>query len=63
MKVLQIITSLSTGGAEKLITDSVPLYQNQSLKMDVLCLDNTKTIFWKNLEQNSNGFIEGLTSK
>ena len=38
MKVLQIITSLSTGGAEKLITDSVPLYQNQSLKKNLISI-------------------------
>lgn len=63
MKVLQIITSLSTGGAEKLIADSVPLYQNKRIKMDILSLNNSKTPFWKNLELNNNGIIEGLTSK
>ncbi|MET3028182.1 glycosyltransferase [Flavobacterium sp. UW10123] len=63
MKVLQIITSLSVGGAEKLIADSVPLYQNKALEMDVLCLNNRKTPFWINLENNSSGKVIGLTSK
>lgn len=62
MKVLQIITSLNTGGAEKLITDTVPLYQQKGIEMDVLCLKNTKTPFWKQLEKNSIGKIIGLTT-
>lgn len=31
MRVLQVINSLSTGGAEKLILDSVPMYQKKGL--------------------------------
>lgn len=62
MKVLQIITSLSIGGAEKLIIDSVPLYQNKTISMDVLCLSNTRTPFWENLEKSSNSKVTGLTS-
>src|SRR5690606_19281995 len=51
-----------TGGAEKLITDTVPLYQQKGIEMDVLCLKNTKTPFWKQLEKNSIGKIIGLTT-
>ncbi|CAC9976408.1 MULTISPECIES: glycosyltransferase [Flavobacterium] len=63
MKVLQIITSLSIGGAEKLIVDSVPLYQAKGIEMDVLSINNRKTPFWEKLEKNSNGKVSGLTSK
>lgn len=45
MKVLQIITSLNTGGAEKLIIDTVPLYQQKGIKMDVLSLKKIKQLF------------------
>ena len=62
MKVLQIITSLNTGGAEKLIIDTVPLYQQKGIKMDVLSLKKNKTPFWNQLEKNSIGKIIGLTT-
>jgi glycosyltransferase involved in cell wall biosynthesis len=61
MKILQIINSLSTGGAEKLIIDSVPLYQNQGLTVDVLLLNNAETQFKSKLKETSNGRIEGLS--
>lgn len=61
MKILQIINSLSTGGAEKLIIDSVPLYQKQGLTVDVLLLNNTETQFKSKLKETSNGRIEGLS--
>lgn len=62
MKVLQIITSLSTGGAEKLITDTVPLYQQKGIEMDVLSLKKIKTPFWKQLNEKSKGNVNGLTA-
>src|SRR5690554_5836630 len=61
MKILQIINSLSTGGAEKLIIDSVPLYQKQGLTVDVLLLNNTETQFKSHLKETSKGKIDGLT--
>jgi glycosyltransferase involved in cell wall biosynthesis len=63
LRVLQVITSLYTGGAEKLIVDSVSLYQDKDIKMDVLTLNNNKTPFWKKLEQNNECELKGLTSK
>lgn len=38
MKILQIINSLGTGGAEKLLLDTLPLYNQQGIEMDVLLL-------------------------
>lgn len=49
MKVLQVITTLRTGGAEKLIVDMVPLYQKQGHQVDVLLFDGTETPFKKQL--------------
>lgn len=49
MKILQVITSLRTGGAEKLIVDMVPLYQQQGHQVDVLLFDGTETPFKKQL--------------
>lgn len=43
MKVLQIINSLATGGAEKLLLDTLPLYRKAGIEMDVLLLwDNNQ---------------------
>lgn len=61
MKILQVITSLKTGGAEKLILDSVPLYQQKKIEMDVLTMKKEETPFYKQLKQSSNGSIDGLT--
>ena len=61
MRVLQIITSLNTGGAEKLLVDSIPLYQEASINIDVLCLSNKKTPFSEKIELTTN--LKGLTSK
>lgn len=41
MKILQIINSLGTGGAEKLLLDSLPLYNQKGIEMDIL-------LFWDN---------------
>lgn len=49
MKILQVITSLRIGGAEKLIVDMVPLYQEQGHQVDVLLFDGTETPFKKQL--------------
>ena len=60
MRVIHVINSLTTGGAEKLILDSIPFYNQRGVKTDVLCLLEEKTTFWQKLEER--GFkIEGLT--
>jgi glycosyltransferase involved in cell wall biosynthesis len=61
MRVLQIITSLNTGGAEKLMVDSVPIYQKESVNVDVLILSDRSTPFRKELEKNTRGKVIGLT--
>lgn len=51
LKVLQIINSMSTGGAEKLILDTVPLYRKLGVEMDVLLFDGTQFPFYIKLEE------------
>ena len=51
MKILQVITSLRTGGAEKLIVDMVPLYIAQGHQVDVLLFDGMDTPFKKQLQE------------
>ena len=50
MRILQVITSLHIGGAEKLIVDMVPLYQEQGHQVDVLLFDGTETPFKRQLQ-------------
>lgn len=61
MKILQLITSLNTGGAEKLIVDAVPLYQGKGLEVDVLVLKDNDSPFRTALATKSKGKIWTLT--
>lgn len=61
MKILQIITSLNTGGAEKLLIESVPLYQQKGIETDVLILKDNQTHFRTALENNSRGKVITLS--
>ncbi|RLJ97683.1 glycosyltransferase [Tenacibaculum discolor] len=61
MRILHVISSLNTGGAEKLIVDSIPEYQKKKLSVDVLVLKDDKTEFRSQLEARTNGTVTGLT--
>jgi glycosyltransferase involved in cell wall biosynthesis len=50
MKILHVITSLTTGGAEKLVTDIVPKLSDSSHDVRVLLFDGKETPFKKKLE-------------
>lgn len=50
MKILQVINSLHTGGAEKLLLDTIPKYNEKGIVMDLLLLNGEKTPFYKKLE-------------
>ncbi|MFY0714337.1 glycosyltransferase [Seonamhaeicola sp. NFXS20] len=52
MKVLQVINSLRSGGAEKLIVDTCGKFSEKGLKVDVLLLDGAETGFYKKLKEN-----------
>ncbi|MBD5227053.1 MAG: glycosyltransferase [Bacteroidales bacterium] len=45
MKILQVITSLRTGGAEKLMIDLIPRLKERGLEVDLLLFDGTDTQF------------------
>lgn len=51
MRVLQIINSLGTGGAEKLLLDTIPLYQAQGIEMDILLLWDNDAMFTRELQK------------
>lgn len=61
MKVLHVITSLKTGGAERLVTDSIPLYQAKGIDTDVVILQDEKTSFRTLLEKKTAGKLIFLT--
>ncbi len=45
MKILHVITSLRTGGAEKLMVDLLPLLKEKDLDVELLLFDGTDTPF------------------
>ncbi|MCO5292840.1 MAG: glycosyltransferase [Chitinophagaceae bacterium] len=51
MKILQIINAFETGGAEKLLLDSIPVYRKLGIEMDVLLLWNNEHPFTKELQE------------
>jgi glycosyltransferase involved in cell wall biosynthesis len=53
MKVLQIITSLQTGGAEKLLVDIVPRLNQKGIMCDILTLIDEETPFKQELEKKN----------
>lgn len=51
MKVLHIITSLQTGGAEKLMVDLLPRFNKQGIQTDILLLNGQDTPFKQQLQK------------
>ncbi|MGM1055641.1 MAG: glycosyltransferase [Bacteroidota bacterium] len=60
MKVLQVINSLGTGGAEKLIIESLPVYMERGVPIELLLLDSRETPFLKQLKTSSNCKIHSI---
>ena len=52
MKVLQIITSLETGGAENLVAEISPLISKRGIDVNVLSFVSGATPFYKKLIDN-----------
>lgn len=50
MKILYVITSLHTGGAEKLMVDLLPRLRDLGQHVELLVFDGTRTPFYKMLE-------------
>jgi len=53
MKILQIINSLATGGAEKLLVETIPLYNAKQIKMDLLLLNGKEYPFTKEFKKTA----------
>ena len=49
MKILQVITSLQIGGAEKLVAEISPMLHEKGHEVDVLAFDGADTAFKKAL--------------
>lgn len=53
MKILQVITSLRMGGAEKLVADMIPLFVQEGHKVDLLLFDGVETPLLKMLQSSA----------
>ena len=64
MKVLHIINNLNIGGAEKLLVETLPLYESFGVQVDVLLLTKVDSPFVSAIEENFNGniYYSGLNS-
>ena len=51
MKILHVITSLRTGGAEHLMVDLLPRLCDLGNEVELLAFDGTRTAFYEDLEQ------------
>lgn len=51
MKVLQVIDSLNTGGAEKLLLETIPLIIQKQIEVDLLVLDCAEYPYMKQLKE------------
>ena len=51
MKILHVITSLSTGGAEKLIVDLLPRFHNMGHQVHLCLFDGTQTPFYQDIKK------------
>jgi glycosyltransferase involved in cell wall biosynthesis len=60
MKILHVINSLATGGAEKLVLDSIPNFMAKGIGSDLLLLDGSDHPFLDELRQTPNLAIHSL---
>ena len=63
MKVLQVINNLDTGGAEKLLLDTIPLFNDKGIQMDLLVFGGVNGICLKKLQELNCCTIHNLNSK
>jgi glycosyltransferase involved in cell wall biosynthesis len=60
MKIAHLINSLATGGAEKLVAETVPLYQQAGIITDVIVTNGTSHPFTEQLQASSKTTIIAL---
>jgi glycosyltransferase involved in cell wall biosynthesis len=49
MKLLHVINSLGTGGAEKLLVETIPKYKEKNIEVEILLLNGEEHLFYKEL--------------
>lgn len=63
MKIVQIITSLSIGGAETLLSESIQFYQLNGVNLDVIVLKDSNSFLVDKVKNDINGKIINIKSK
>lgn len=63
MKILHVINNLATGGAEKLILDTIPLMNKKGYQVDLLVIDGTDYPYLSKLKGENCCVIYSLSSK
>ncbi|WP_264553437.1 glycosyltransferase [Flavobacterium sp. N2038] len=63
MKILHVINNMVTGGAEKLLLDTIPLFNVKNCQVDLLLIDGTDYPYLKKLKEFNNCNIYYLNSK
>lgn len=61
MRILNIINSMSTGGAEKLLVESLPLYLEKGVNVDLLLLNGKETPFYLDIKKQGKNRILSLS--
>ena len=61
MRILVISNSLATGGAEKLILDTIPLFISKKVEVELLLLNGKNHPFLKQLKEVSNCKVHSLS--
>ncbi len=62
IKVLQVINTLDTGGAEKLLLETIPLFNQKGIKMDVLVFEKKQGVCLNKLDELNCCTIHSLNS-
>lgn len=63
MRILQVINTLDTGGAEKLILETIPLFNKKGIQMDVLVFEGMEGVSLNKLQELNCCAIYSLNSK
>jgi glycosyltransferase involved in cell wall biosynthesis len=53
MKILQVINSMATGGAEKLLLETIPKYADKEISMDLLVLNGNDHPFYSDFKKTN----------
>lgn len=60
MKILHVINNLATGGAEKLLLETIPKYSDKDMSMDLLVLNGIEYPFYLDFQKNKNSRLFSL---